>query len=60
MVEYVSAIYLVLQKISKGDSSIMMSLENMMKNYEDSKLERKRMLEMFKLELNWKKIKWMY
>jgi len=60
IVEYVSAIYLVLQRISKGDPEIMMLLKRMAVDYEKAARERKKLVKMFKLELNWKKIKWMY
>lgn len=60
IVEYVSAIYLVLQKISQGDPEMMLLLRRMALNYEKVSEERKKIVKMFKLELNWKKIKWMY
>ena len=60
IVEYVSAIYLVLQRISKGDPEIMMLLKRMAVDYEKAARERKKLVKMFKLEINWKKIKWMY
>jgi len=60
IVEYVSAVYFVLQKIAQGDNDILRSLEDMADNYQKADEDRRRLLKMFKLELNWKKIKWMY
>lgn len=60
IVEYVSAVYFVLQKIAQGDNAIFGALEDMAANYQKADEERKKLLKMFKLELNWKKIKWMY
>ena len=60
IVEYVSAVNLVLQKISQGDPEIMLLLRRMAVNYERFYEDRKKIVNMFKLELNWKRIKWMY
>lgn len=60
MVEYVAAIYFVLQKIAEGDAAMMLSMTNMLENYENARDEREKLVDMFKLELNWKRIKWMY
>lgn len=60
LLEHIRLIYVALDSIAKGELSTLRSLENMIRHREQIAKEADRLVEEFRFNQNWRRLRWMY